>query len=164
MKGHLGFDPHGLSSPGGCDGVTPDRWTNPRSGHAAFPGLGGYSLFTGAAAVDENHWPAVNECQSGEVFAWKWQGHLPKDILLVWRGESEDGTVDFDCWQDPKGGEDCLSPGKSARLAGLASLSTVSTVPEPSTIVLLFTGMIALALVVKRQRARSPHQHESDSA
>jgi hypothetical protein len=79
-------------------------------------------------------------------------------MLLVWRGESEDGTVDFDCWENPKGGEDCLGSANAARLAGL---STVSTVPEPSTIVLLFTGMIALALVIKRQRTRIPHEHDS---
>ena len=164
-KGPLGFEPRGLSSPGGCDGDTPDRWMNPQSGHVGLPTLGGYTLMTGSGAVDDNHWQAVNECQSGDLFAWKWQGQLPKDILLVWRGESEDGTVDFDCFEDPKGGEDCLSAAKSARFAStFNSLSTVSTVPEPSTIALLSSGMVALALVIKRQRARSPHKHESDSA
>ena len=157
-KGPLGFKPSFFSSPGGCDGGTPDRWINPQSGHVALPKLGGYKFITGAGAVDENHWAAVNECQSGDVFAWTWQGHLPKDLLLVWRGESEDGTVDFDCWEDPKGGEDCLSPDNAARLA--SSLSTLTTVPEPSTLGLLLTGIIALALVMKRQRTQNSQRHD----
>jgi hypothetical protein len=46
-KGNLGFVPKFFSSPGGCDGSLPDRWTNPHSGHIAFPTLGGYSLVIG---------------------------------------------------------------------------------------------------------------------
>ena len=89
--------------------------------------------------------------RTGDAFVWTWKGKLPKDLLFVWRGESEDGSVDFDCWADPKGGEDGLSSGNFGKSARLASLSTVSTVPEPSTIALLLTGMVALALVTMRQ-------------
>ena len=28
-KGNLGFEPKFFSSPGGCDGSSPDRWTKP---------------------------------------------------------------------------------------------------------------------------------------
>ena len=162
-KGGSRFQPHAVTSPGGCDGGVPDRWINPHSGHIAIPTLGGYSLFTGTGAVDgELHWPAVNECQSGDPFAWTWKGHLPKDLLLVWRGESEDGSFDFDCWEDPKGGENCLrvgKPGKNDRL--ISSFSTVSTVPEPSTIALLLTGMVSLALVARRRRQKDRNAGDS---
>jgi len=163
-KGNLGFQPNGFTSPGGCDGAGPARWTNPNSGHTAFPTLGGYKLALATGAVEEDHWAAVNECQTGDIFGWTWKGKLPKEILFVWRGESADGSVDFDCWADPKGGEECLSAGNFASSARFAStLSTVSTVPEPATIALLMTGMIAMALVVRRQRQSARSKGARDS-
>jgi hypothetical protein len=134
----IDFDPDNPSGPAGWGGGPPARWTVPSSKRIAFSALGAYSLVAGSGANNGiDHWPAVLEGQVGEEIVWTWEGPRVKDFLFVWRGESEDGSVDFDCWQDPRGGEECLS----------------TMTPEPSTAVLLLTGLAGLAIILRRHRS-----------
>lgn len=133
-----GFASEAFTAPGGWGNSAPARWTlNPFSREISFPGLGEYTLFAASTAVrDDLRWSAVLEGQGGDFHAWNWTGPLPSGFLLVWRGESEDGTIDFDCFQNPNGGSECLT-----------------ATPEPTTVILLLTGMTLLA-VASHARSR----------
>jgi len=135
-----GFASAAFTAPGGWGNAAPARWTlNAFSREISFPGLGEYTLFAASTAVrDELRWAAVLEGQAGDLHAWNWAGGLPSNFLFVWRGESEDGTIDFDCFQDPAGGSECLT----------------TATPEPTTVMLVLTGMTFLVVVAHRHTRR----------
>jgi hypothetical protein len=134
-----------FSAPSGWGSAGPARWTvNPFSRHISLPGLGDYTLFaTSAALRGEDRWPATVMGLVGDLNVWPWEGPVPTDFLIVWRGESEDGSIDFDCFQDPRGGSECMT-----------------ATPEPTTVVLVLTGMTFLAAAHAHTRRR----HTKDMA
>ena len=135
-----GLAPAAFIAPGGWGNDAPARWTlNPFSRQLSFPGLGDYTLFAASTAVrNGQRWAAVLEGQAGDLHVWNWDGGLPPDFLFVWRGESEDGTIDFDCFQNPSGGSECLT----------------TATPEPTTVLLVLTGMTVLAVAVRGNNRR----------
>ena len=146
-KDDPGFASTAFTAPGGWGNPAPVRWTlNPFSREVSFPGLGEYTLFAASTAVrDEQRWAAILEGQAGDLHVWNWAGALPPDFLFVWRGESADGKIDFDCFQDPAGGSECL----------------ITSTPEPVTVILVLTGMTFLVAV---SRGHSRHRDVEDRA
>lgn len=137
-----GFD--ALIGLGGWTGSIPSSWTvGPTSRQMAHPALAGYYLMAGLAIErGPDHWWAALEGTAGDANIWRWDGgQIPSDFRWVWRGESEDGSIKIDCFQGPAGGSDCLS-----------------SVPEPSTMVLLLTGFLAFAAVALARRRRNASQ------
>jgi hypothetical protein len=129
-------------APSSWTGQLPAEWTTlPGSRNLANPQLGGWA-FVGGSSTPFPDFGFGGPLFSDENFEFDLDGSLPAQLLLVWRGETGNGDLVFDCLQGPEGGEACLS-----------------AVPEPSAIALLMTGLIGLATVGWRARSlgrRSP--------
>lgn len=140
----VGFAPNAdmIVALGGWGDAFPASWTvDPFSRQLAHPALAGYAMIAGvgvSAHSGEERWWAALEGLAGDSNEWLWpHGPLPEDVRWAWRGENEDGSIVIDCFQAPDGREQCLS-----------------TVPEPTTVLLLGTGLGSLALVALLRRRR----------
>ena len=105
-------------APGGWGGVTSAAWTvNPHSVHLAVPTLGGYAFFASGGVPDTpDGWAARIELSDG--FWWGWDQPFPTNLAFVWRARNEDGSIVFECFQNPKGGAPCLEhPGGKPLMA-----------------------------------------------
>ena len=109
-------------------GSAPTEWTH------------GFPFATGAQDVD---WALGGPQFSGEYFAGFYNGGDDvRNLRFAWRGLTDDG-VTFDCLQAGNS-EECVSP---------FSVNAASVAPEPSTWVLLLTGLSVLALLSRRRLA-----------
>ena len=104
------------------------------------PGDGAYSLFD--FAVGGSHYEGA-----------AWQGYWTDGLVpslagtrFAWRGETLDHRIVFDCIQAGPGSTKCRSD------AATFSITTTVT-PEPSTLLLLLTGL-ALVQLFRRRYAR----------
>jgi hypothetical protein len=169
--GELQISPSFWSAP------VPATWVKPKNRHVNEPRLGGYTLFAGAGVpVPEGYEFAVGgPLFSGDVFQFALNGSLPAEIRWVWRAQSNDGSLAMDCFQGPSGRTQCLSSGSGPPVV-MAAIETrsvgafgpalrvmqqcesgecLSTVPEPSTLIMLMTGLAGLgAVILSRRRAR----------
>ena len=113
------------------DNFPPTGWDDPgfllRLGLCCGPPYGESWDF----AIGGPHWFAAG-------FRGFWEGGpFPADVQFAWRGVTEDQSFTFDCIQSAPGRNDC-----------------VSVAPEPSTWLLLLSGLVALTLVYRRHRVR----------
>ena len=98
---------------------------------------GGYLLTTGAVDWDD---ALGGPNFSGEGFAGWWEGTTDlSELRFAWRGVLDDQSLTFDCIQS--------GPGDPH--------ACVSVAPEPSTWVLLLSGLFVLALFGRAARSSS---------
>lgn len=152
----------------------PAAWSKTKNRQVNKPTLGGFSFFAGASVpVPEGYDFALGgPLFSGDVFQFALSGSLPHEIRWVWRAESSDGSLVLDCFQGPSGRTQCLSgPGIPAVLAAESLFSDdrltafalteceggecFSAVPEPSTFIMLLTGVALLSLSIRIGRLKS---------
>jgi hypothetical protein len=83
----------------------------------AVPTLGGHAFFARGGIPDTpDGWSARVELSDG--FWWVWDQPFPANLGFVWRARNEDGSIVFECFQNPKGGEPCLAhPGGKPLMA-----------------------------------------------
>jgi hypothetical protein len=161
-------------SPSFWSAPVPATWVKPKNRHVNEPRLGGYTVFAGAGVPipDGYDFAVGGPLFSGDVFQFALNGSLPADILWVWRAQSSDGSLAVDCFQGPSGRTQCLSSASGAPLVMAAiearsvgafgpalqvmqeceSGECLSTVPEPSTLIMLLTGLVGLGVVIRSRR------------
>jgi hypothetical protein len=98
--------------------------------------------------VFTNEWEFAVGGDHYEGAAWEghWIGRVPPlaGTRFAWRGETEDHRLVFDCIQRGAGSTKCMSvPATFTTFAALdaAELSS-TTAPEPSTLLLVLTGLV----------------------
>jgi hypothetical protein len=115
-----------------------NNYYGPSNWWSAPPEWTGFRFATG---TDDPDYAFGGPQFGGEVFAgWFTGDDDVRDLRFAWRGLSDDG-VQFDCLQAGDSRE-CISP---------FAVEAVTVTPEPSTWVLLLSGLGLLALVGRRR-------------
>jgi hypothetical protein len=167
-------------SPSFWDGTTPSGWAKDKNQHLTAPKLGGFVLVAASSVPIPSGYDFAmgGPLFSGEVFRFDIEGKIPPQVLWVWRAQNNDGSLSIDCFQAASGQAQCLSSSvtpaalaafvasrqsvASAFVAAQSELDCVegeclSTVPEPSTLFMLLTGLLGLGIGVRaRRRAPGP--------
>jgi hypothetical protein len=137
----------GLFHPGAVDlGLLIDRSEDGWSGTPA-----GWEDFT--FAIGTPFWEAAlgGESWGEEGFLGHWKGAPAfRSMRFAWRGVTQDQSVTFDCIQSGVGKSTCAIVAQAPSSLRLMDSGLVA--PEPSTVILLGTGLLVLVLGALRKR------------